>query len=90
MRNPFSYGGIVQGKTFCNRVVEQKDLVRAVENSEKLFIHSERRIGKTVQTHGFASPSRVELFSAHRSNRNPPEIVQKSVPIPLFFVFVAR
>lgn len=47
MNNPFSYGGIVKGETFCNRITEQKDLIRAVENSEKLFIHGERRIGKT-------------------------------------------
>ncbi len=47
MNNPFSYGGIVKGKTFCNRVSEQKDLIRAADNNEKLFIHGERRVGKT-------------------------------------------
>ncbi len=47
MSNPFSYGGIVAGKQFCNRIKEIDDLVRAGLNGEKLFIHGERRIGKT-------------------------------------------
>lgn len=47
MPNPFSYGGIVTGKQFCNRIQEMDDLVRAGLNGEKLFIHGERRIGKT-------------------------------------------
>ncbi|MCK4505784.1 MAG: ATP-binding protein [Candidatus Aegiribacteria sp.] len=47
MPNPFSYGGIVAGKQFCNRIKEMNDLVRAGLNGEKLFIHGERRIGKT-------------------------------------------
>ncbi len=47
MPNPFSYGGIVAGKQFCNRAKEIDDLVRAGLNGEKLFIHGERRIGKT-------------------------------------------
>ena len=47
MSNPFTYGGIVTGKQFCNRTREIKELVRAVNNGEKLFIYGERRIGKT-------------------------------------------
>ena len=47
MPNPFSYGGIVTGKQFCNRTKEMDDLIRAGLNGEKLFIHGERRIGKT-------------------------------------------
>ncbi len=47
MSNPFSYGGIVAGKQFCNRKKEMDDLIRAGLNGEKLFIHGERRIGKT-------------------------------------------
>jgi len=47
MSNPFSYGGIVRGGNFCNRIKELEDLVRAGTNGEKLFIHGERRIGKT-------------------------------------------
>jgi len=47
MPNPFSYGGIVAGKQFCNRIKEMDDLFRAGLNGEKLFIHGERRIGKT-------------------------------------------
>lgn len=47
MRNPFQYGGVVGGPAFCNRVQEIADLLRVAENGEKLFIYSERRMGKT-------------------------------------------
>jgi hypothetical protein len=47
MKNPFQYGGVVRGDTFCNRKKEVEDLLRAVENGDKLFVYSERRFGKT-------------------------------------------
>ena len=47
MRNPFQYGGVVSGESFCNRTKEAADLRRSVENGEKLFVYSERRMGKT-------------------------------------------
>jgi len=47
MKNPFEYGGVVGGPAFCNRKKELADLLRAMENSEKLFLYSERRLGKT-------------------------------------------
>lgn len=47
MKNPFAYGGVVSGDAFCNRQQEVADLRRAMENSEKLFVFSERRFGKT-------------------------------------------
>ncbi len=47
MKNPFEYGGVVSGDAFCNRQREIADLVRAIENQEKLFVFSERRYGKT-------------------------------------------
>ena len=47
MKNPFQYGGVVRGEAFCNRKKEVEDLLRAVENEEKLFVYSERRFGKT-------------------------------------------
>ena len=47
MRNPFQYGSVVRGEAFCNRQQEQRDLRRAMENAEKLFVYSERRLGKT-------------------------------------------
>lgn len=52
MNNPFQYGGIVEGEAFCNRKKELADLRAAMESSEKLFLYSERRLGKTslVQT----------------------------------------
>jgi uncharacterized protein len=47
VKNPFEYGGVVSGDAFCNRRKEVADLVRAMENAEKLFVLSERRYGKT-------------------------------------------
>jgi len=47
MKNPFQYGGVVSGDAFCNRKKELADLLRAMENGEKLFVYSERRFGKT-------------------------------------------
>ena len=47
MRNPFQYGGVVSGDSFCNRTQETAQLKRSVENAEKLFVYSERRLGKT-------------------------------------------
>jgi hypothetical protein len=47
MKNPFEYGGVVSGEAFCNRQQEIRHLLRAMENSEKLFVFSERRYGKT-------------------------------------------
>src|SRR5208283_4714679 len=38
MKNPFEYGGVVSGNAFCNREKEVADLVRAMENNEKLFV----------------------------------------------------
>jgi len=47
VKNPFEYGGVVGGSAFCDRKKELADLVRAMENSEKLFLYSEPRLGKT-------------------------------------------
>lgn len=47
MKNPFEYGGVVREESFCNRKKELADLNRVFENAEKLFLYSERRIGKT-------------------------------------------
>ncbi len=47
MVNPFKYGGIVGEGSFCNREKEISDIRRAMENGDRLFIFSERRLGKT-------------------------------------------
>lgn len=47
MRNPFRYGQIVGPEAFCDRERERADLARAMENAERLFVLSERRMGKT-------------------------------------------
>jgi len=47
LRNPFEYGNVVGEKSFCNRKEELEKLKRVFENSERLFLYSERRLGKT-------------------------------------------
>ncbi len=47
MLNPFKYAGIVLENNFCNRKKEQEDIIKAIDNSDKLFIYSQRRMGKT-------------------------------------------
>jgi hypothetical protein len=38
MKNPFEDGGVVSGTALCNREKEVTDLLRAMENNEKLFV----------------------------------------------------
>jgi uncharacterized protein len=47
MLNPFRYGGVVSEEAFCNRSSELRDLVQAMRQGERLFVYSERRMGKT-------------------------------------------
>ena len=51
MVNPFKYGGIVSSDSFCNRKKELEEFRRFVENSGKLFMYGERRIGKSSLLH---------------------------------------
>ena len=45
--NPFTYGGIVIGEDFCNRVQEVSDLIGSMKSGAKLFVLADRRMGKT-------------------------------------------
>jgi len=47
MPNPFEYGTAVTGDSFCNRRNEMRDLRSSIDSAERLFIFSERRMGKT-------------------------------------------
>jgi uncharacterized protein len=47
MSNPFEYGTAVTGASFCNRKKELEDLRRSMDSAERLFVFSERRMGKT-------------------------------------------
>jgi hypothetical protein len=47
MANPFEYGTAVTGAAFCNRKKEIEDLRRSMDSAERLFVFSERRMGKT-------------------------------------------
>lgn len=47
MKNPFQYGSLVSADAFCNRSEEVREIQRSIENKMKLFVYSERRVGKT-------------------------------------------
>ena len=47
LKNPFQYGGLVGGSFFCNREKERADIAAAIRNGDKIFLHAERRLGKT-------------------------------------------
>jgi hypothetical protein len=47
INNPFSFGVIVEGESFCNRETETARLVKYCENSQNVMIYSPRRYGKT-------------------------------------------
>lgn len=47
MNNPFVFGEIVSDEAFCDREEEQKNLARDLTDSQKLFLISPRRYGKT-------------------------------------------
>jgi len=47
MSNPFEYGTAVTGSSFCNRKKEIEHIRRSMESAERLFVFSERRMGKT-------------------------------------------
>jgi uncharacterized protein len=47
VQNPFEYGGVVGPDAFCNRKKELAELQRVFENKGRLFLYSERRVGKT-------------------------------------------
>lgn len=45
--NPFIISGKVESKYFCDRVIEQKELVNRIENGHNIVLISPRRMGKT-------------------------------------------
>ncbi len=47
MENPFSYSEYVTGEAFCNRAIEQKDLIYYAQNAQNVLLYSHRRMGKT-------------------------------------------
>jgi hypothetical protein len=51
MKNPFQYGGVVSGPYFADRKDEIKELVREMENNNRVFLVSPRRFGKTCLLH---------------------------------------
>jgi uncharacterized protein len=51
MKNPFQYGGIVSGPYFADRSDEIRELKREMENTNRVFLVSPRRYGKTCLLH---------------------------------------
>lgn len=47
MQNPFKYGGIVNGPYFADRKQELEELSREMTNTNRVFLVSPRRYGKT-------------------------------------------
>ncbi|PIU58033.1 MAG: hypothetical protein COS89_02485 [Deltaproteobacteria bacterium CG07_land_8_20_14_0_80_38_7] len=47
MNNPFVFGQVVSGEFFCDREEERRVLSRDLKDSQKLFLISPRRYGKT-------------------------------------------
>ena len=45
--NPFKYGTIVSGEDFCGRKTLLKELIGAIESSQRIVLLGERRIGKS-------------------------------------------
>ena len=72
MENPFSYSEFVTGESFCNRKIEQQDLIYYAQNSQNVLLYSHRRMGKTSLLH--------EVI--HRLNKMKPKI--NSVYIDLY------
>jgi hypothetical protein len=67
MKNPFQYGGIVEGPAFCNRKKELADIGAAVESSEKaLLIFGEAAWKDLSCTHSAPATAKGPLhFSVH-------------------------
>ena len=55
MRNPFRYGGIVTGAYFADRTEEIQELQREIENINRVFLVSPRRLGKTCLLYNLMS-----------------------------------
>ena len=45
--NPFKYGTIVSGEDFCGRKTLLKQLIGAIESSQRIVLLGERRVGKS-------------------------------------------
>jgi AAA+ ATPase superfamily predicted ATPase len=46
-RNPFIYGGMVSGETFCDREAEIAELMEDIRSKQHVIVFSQRRMGKT-------------------------------------------
>ncbi|MBU3915731.1 ATP-binding protein, partial [bacterium] len=51
MNNPFAFGIVVEGESFCNRATELDDMLKYCLTSQNVLIYSHRRTGKTSLMH---------------------------------------
>lgn len=66
MQNPFKYGGIVSGPYFADRKQEMLELRREMENTNRVFLLSPRRFGKTCLLHNLMEDlNRCGIASAY-------------------------
>jgi hypothetical protein len=47
-RNPFIYGGMVSGETFCDREAEIAELMEDIRSKQHVIVFSQRRKGVGV------------------------------------------
>jgi hypothetical protein len=63
MENPFKYGGVVEGDFFADRVEELDELTREMRALNRVFLVSERRLGKTCLLFNLMARLRKEGLS---------------------------
>lgn len=64
MENPFRYGGIVEGDFFADRLEELDELTREMQSLNRVFLVSQRRLGKTCLLFNLMTRLRREGFAA--------------------------
>ena len=79
MNNPFVFGKVVQGKQFCNRKIELKELEKYISNQTSVWIYSPRRFGKTsLLVNTFSRVENVKTIYFDMFNiRNSEEFAEK-------------
>lgn len=73
VKNPFTIGGYVSAKYFCDRVEETKELTGAFVNGRNVALISPRRMGKTgLIHHCYAQPQIKNRYHIFLSTFTPP------------------
>lgn len=62
MKNPFRFGGVVQGEQFCPRQDLTKTIAGYIRNGQNVYVHGERRVGKTSLIYESARQAKARLI----------------------------